>query len=616
MALRIEDYALVGDCASAALIGRDGSVDWLCWPKFDADACFAALLGSRENGRWLLAPRSAAATAERRYRDGSMILETRWTVPAGDGEPGSGGSQTGGVVVVTDLMPVGAACPTLLRQVRCEAGQVAMHTEFVLRFGMGASIPWVSQLPDGGLRAVAGPDMVLLRTAVPLQSHNLHTEGDFTLRAGEEAVFVLCYTPSHLPAPPAPEPAELTAQTERFWRDWSGRCGVADGWSDTVQRSLLTLKALTYAPTGGIVAAPTTSLPEWIGGPRNWDYRACWLRDATLTLLALLHGGYIEEAGAWRNWLLRAIAGNPAQAQIMYGLAGERRLQEWEVPWLSGYENSAPVRVGNAAHEQRQLDVSGEVMDALYQARVSGLPEDEHAWGLQVVAMRHLEQAWREPDQGIWEMRGPPRHFVHSKVMCWVAVDRTVRSAEEFGLPGPVAHWRQLRDEIHAQVCQQGFDAALNSFVQSYGSTQLDASLLLLPAVGFLPADDPRIAGTIRAVEQRLVGPGGLVLRYDTSGGEDGLPKGEGSFLACSFWLADAWILQGRRAEAERMFERLRGLCNDVGLLSEEYDAAAGRMLGNFPQAFSHIALVNTAYNLSGTVTPATQRAGGVAAAA
>ncbi|HEX6010881.1 MAG TPA: glycoside hydrolase family 15 protein [Geminicoccaceae bacterium] len=595
MPLRIEDYALVGDCETAALVGRDGSIDWLCWPRFDSGACFAALLGGPEHGRWLLAPRDGEAAATRRYRPDTLVLETEFATGTG-------------TVAVIDFMPPRTSVSDLVRIVVGRRGRVAMRTELVLRFDYGSAVPWVSRLEDGALRAIAGPDMTVLRTPAPLRGEGLTTRGEFTVAEGETVPFTLTYAPSHQAAPGAIDPSTALTETEAFWREWSSRCAAAGPWSEAVRRSLITLKALTYSPTGGIVAAPTTSLPEKLGGPRNWDYRFCWLRDATLTLLALMDAGYHAEARAWRDWLLRAVAGSPDQLQIMYGLAGERRLAEWEVPWLPGYEGSRPVRVGNAAHGQLQLDVFGEMMDALHHARGLDIPGDGAGWALARELLAYLERVWREPDEGIWEVRGGRRHFTYSKVMAWVAFDRAARSVEAFGLDGPVDHWRGLRDEIHAEVCEKGFDPELGSFVQAYGSRQLDASLLLLPEVGFLPPDDPRIAGTVAAIERRLV-VDGLVLRYDTAQVSDGLPAGEGAFLACSFWLADAYVLMGRLKEARALFERLLALRNDVGLLAEEYDPHAGRQLGNFPQAFSHVGLVNTALNLSRKLKPAEQRA-------
>ena len=595
MPLRIEDYALIGDCETAALVGRDGSIDWLCWPRFDSGACFAALLGGPEHGRWLVAPRDPVVATSRRYRPGTLVLETDFETAEG-------------AVTLIDFMPLRGQASDIVRLVIGRGGRVAMRTELVMRLEYGSVVPWVRRAEDGSLRAVAGPDMLALWTTAPVRGEDMRTVGDFVVAEGARVPFTLARSPSHLPPPPPIDPEAALADTEAFWRAWSGRCEPAGEWSGAVRRSLVTLKALTYRPTGGIVAAATTSLPEQLGGTRNWDYRFCWVRDATLTLLALMNAGYYEEAGAWRDWLLRAVAGSPAQMQIMYGIAGERRLAEWEVPWLPGYEGSRPVRVGNAAHGQLQLDVHGEVMDALHQARRGGLATGAADWALQHALLEHLGAVWREPDEGIWEVRGPRQHFTHSKVMAWVAFDRAVRDAEAFGLDGPVGDWRRLRDEIHEDVCRHGYDPGLDAFVQAYGSKRLDASLLLLPVVGFLPPEDPRVRGTVAAIERHLVADG-LVRRYDTAATDDGLPPGEGAFLACSFWLVDAYVLQGRTAEARRLFERLLALRNDVGLLAEEYDPRAGRLVGNFPQAFSHLALVEAAYNLTRTAKPAEQRA-------
>jgi GH15 family glucan-1,4-alpha-glucosidase len=600
MPLRIEDYALIGDCETAALVGRDGSIDWLCWPRFDSGACFAALLGGPEHGRWLLAPEDPNAGVARRYLPGTLVLETEFTT-------------ADGTVAVIDFMPPRSKVSDLIRIVVGRRGRVAMRTELILRFDYGSIVPWMSRLEDGALRGVAGPDMVVLHTPVRTHGENLTTRGAFTVAAGERVPFMLTYAPSHLPAPGVIDAEAVLAETEAHWREWSGRCAPAGPWSEAVSRSLVTLKALTYAPTGGIVAAPTTSLPEQLGGPRNWDYRLCWLRDSTLTLLALMGAGYQEEAKAFRDWLVRAVAGSPSQIQILYGLAGERRLPELELPWLPGYEGSRPVRIGNAAHGQLQLDVFGELMDALHQARRMGLPGTETGWGLVRALLAHLETVWRQPDEGIWEVRGGRQHFTYSKAMSWVAFDRAIRIAERFGLDGEFDRWRATRAAIHAEVCSRGYDPDQGSFVQAYGSRTLDASLLLLPAVGFLPPDDPRIRGTVAAIERRLLRDG-LVLRYDTTETADGLPPGEGAFLACSFWLADAYVLMGRVEEARALFEHLLALRNDVGLLAEEYDTDAGRLVGNFPQAFSHVALVATAYNLSRVAKPAEQRASRAAA--
>lgn len=594
MARRIEDYALIGDCETAALIGKDGSIDWLCWPRFDSGACFAALLGTPEHGRWLIAPMDPQARVSRRYRDGTLILETDFET-------------ADGMVTLIDFMPVRDGTPDLVRMVVGKRGRVSLRTELVLRFDYGSVVPWVTRLEDGTLWAIAGPDLVTLRASVPLHGESLKTVGEFTLSAGETATFTLGYAPSHL-APPEPiDERRALQETEKIWREWVGRCTYEGEWPQAVKRSLITLKALTYAPTGGLVAAPTTSLPEWIGGPRNWDYRFCWLRDATLTLLSLMDAGYREEAAAWRQWLLRAVAGSPSKIQIMYGLAGERRLSEFELDWLPGYEGSKPVRVGNGAAGQLQIDVYGEVMDALHQARHAGLVGSGAGWALQSALVEHLETLWDQPDEGIWEVRGGRRHFTHSKVMAWVALDRSIRSIQEFGLEGPIERWCALRTRIHQEICQHGFNSELGSFVQSYGSKALDASLLLIPIVGFLPASDPRVRGTLDAILRDLT-VDGFVLRYDTSGSEDGLPPGEGAFLACSFWLVDNLLLQGRGQEARALFERLLAVRNDVGLLAEEYDPMGKRQLGNFPQAFSHLALVSTALNLARGERPMEQR--------
>jgi GH15 family glucan-1,4-alpha-glucosidase len=594
MASRIEDYALIGDLGTAALVGRDGSIDWLCWPRFDSDACFAALLGKPEHGRWLIAPQDGAAKISRRYRPGTLILETLFETAEG-------------AVRLIDFMPPREGDSRLIRLVVGERGRVAMRGELILRFGYGASVPWVTRIDEHALRAIAGPDMVVLRSTAKLHGENFKTVGEFTVSAGERIPFVLSYALSHRP-PPAPiDPEAALRATEKFWTGWAAKNQIECPWNDSVGRSLITLKALTFAPSGGMVAAPTTSLPECIGGPRNWDYRFCWLRDATLTLLSLMNAGYFDEAQMWRDWLLRAAAGSPRQIQIMYGIRGERRLTEWQVPWLPGYEESQPVRIGNAAHNQLQLDIFGEVMDALHQARKGGLGGYEAGWDLQREFLKHLEKIWREPDEGLWEIRGPRRHFTHSKAMAWLAFDRVIKSAEAFGLPGDIERWRAIRAEIHADVCTRGYNAELASFVQAYGSKELDASLLLLPAIGFLPPEDPRIRGTVAAIERDLV-VGGLVRRYDTESGTDGLPPGEGLFLACSFWLVDAYVMLGRRDEAVALFERLLALRNDLGLLSEQYEPVSRRLVGNFPQAFSHLALVNSASNLGHDRKPAEQR--------
>jgi GH15 family glucan-1,4-alpha-glucosidase len=584
MPLPIEDHALIGDCHTAALVGRDGSIDWLCLPRFDSAACFAALLGTSRHGQWRIAPSAAAVRVSRRYRDGTLVLETE--------------SQTdGGLVRVIDFMPMGGGRSAVVRIVEGVSGRVPMRMELVIRFDYGAIVPWVRQA-GGALHATAGPDTLELPTSVPTHGEQLATVGEFEVAAGDRVAFVLGHRPSHEPARPAIDAEQALRDTERDWRAWSSRCSLPGRWSGAVQRSLITLKALTYSPTGGIIAAPTTSLPERPGGVRNWDYRYCWLRDATFTLNALLLAGYQDEAVAWREWLLRAVAGSPADLQIMYSVTGQRRLDEVELGWLPGYDHAAPVRVGNAAARQFQLDVFGEVMDTLHLARCAGLPPEPHAWQIQRALLDFLEAHWQEPDEGIWEVRGPRRHFTHSKVMAWVAFDRAVKSVERFGLDGPVQAWRRTRDAIHAQVCTRGFDTRRHSFVQHYETQALDASVLLVPLVGFLPADDPRVASTVEAV-QRELSVDGLVLRYATATGVDKLPPGEGAFLPCTFWLADCLAAMGRRGEAQAIFERLVSLCNDVGLISEEFDPRSGRMLGNFPQALSHMALVNTAWLLT-----------------
>jgi GH15 family glucan-1,4-alpha-glucosidase len=594
VSLPLEDYALIGDCETAALVSRAGSIDWLCWPRFDSAACFAALLGTPDNGRWLIEAVDEHARVTRKYRGHTLILETRIET-------------TDGAVLLIDFMPPRGRNSDIVRVVRGENGHVRMRMELVLRFDYGRTVPWVTRMDDGALSAIAGPDLVTLHTPATTRGEDLKTVAEFEVAAGEMVPFVLTHGPSNHKPPKAIDPESALDATEKFWMKWAQKNTSHGEWDDAVVRSLIVLKALTYAPTGGLVAAPTTSLPEMIGGPRNWDYRYCWLRDATLTLLALMNAGYFDEARDWSLWLLRAAAGAPAQLQIMYGLAGERLLPEFEISWLPGYENSKPVRIGNAAHEQLQLDVYGEVMDALHQARVGGLELSDADWAFQCAVLKHLETIWHRPDYGLWEIRGEPRHFTYSKVMCWVAFDRAIHDVETFGLSGPVHHWRRLRQMIHNDVCERGFDEELGSFVQSYGSKELDASLLLLPTVGFLEPSDPRIKGTIEAVEKRLF-VNGFLLRYDTHTSDDGLPAGEGAFLACTFWLADAYVLAGRIDDARELFERLLELRNDLGLLPEECDTRARRMVGNFPQAFSHVALVNTAHNLSRATKPAEQR--------
>jgi len=596
MPMKIEDYALIGDCQTAALVARNGSIDWLCWPRFDSAACFAALLGGAENGHWGIAPAGPVTRTRRCYRRDTLILETEFETEQGAAK-------------LIDFMPVRNGQADLVRIVTGLRGRVTMDMELVLRFDYGNAVPWVTRMPDGkGIRAIAGPCMAVLRSPVRLKGRDLTTVAKFEIKAGEELPFVLSYAPSHLGTPEKISAADALGETERFWREWAGRSNISGAWTEPVRRSLITLKALTYAPTGGIVAAPTTSLPEKIGGVRNWDYRYCWLRDATLTLLAFMDAGYYDEARAWREWLVRAVAGSPAQMQIMYGIAGERHLRERVIGELPGYENSAPVRIGNAATCQTQLDVYGEVMDALYQGCKVGLSRHDVAWDLQRALLGHLEKVWQQPDAGMWEVRGPLRHFTYSKVMCWVAFDRAVKMVEGMGLPGPLDRWRRLRQEIHDDVCRQGVSAERGCFVQSYGSEELDASLLLIPITGFLPATDPRMVATVHAIQRELM-VGGLVQRYRTRESIDGLPPGEGVFLACSFWLVDNLRMQGRNDEARGLFERLVGLANDVGLLAEEYDPFAKRHLGNFPQAFSHVAMVNSAMNLCEGAKPAEQRA-------
>jgi GH15 family glucan-1,4-alpha-glucosidase len=591
----IEDYALLGDLQTAALVGRDGAIDWLCLPHFDSPACFAAMVGGPEAGQWHLAPAAGGQAARRRYRDDSLILETEWDT-------------TGGRVRVIDFMPPRGEAADVVRIVEGLSGRVAMVTTLRLRFDYGHVVPWVRQR-DNGLSAVAGPDAVWLRTPVQTHGRDLTTVAEFTIDEGQRIPFVLTHQLSHLPPPEPVDAEQALAETERFWSVWMAQCRYTGRWQSEVRRALLLLKALTFAPTGGILAAATTSLPEQLGGPRNWDYRYCWLRDATFTLQALLGTGFVDEARAWREWLVRAVAGDPADLQIMYGVDGRRRLPELELPWLAGYENSAPVRVGNAAAEQLQLDVWGEVLDGLHLARDAGLPTDYTAWDVQRALLDFLEGNWIRPDCSLWEIRGPARHFVHSKVMAWAGVDRAVRTVENHHLPGPLSRWRALRDEIHDDVCTHGYNAEIGSFTQSYGSDHLDAALLLLPRVGFLPYDDPRIVGTVEAVRADL-GCDGLLLRYHPQKSDDGLPGGEGVFLACSFWLVDALCGIGRTDDATALYERLLLLRNDVGMLSEEYDPDSHRHLGNTPQAFSLVGLINSARQLSGhhTTTSAHHR--------
>jgi GH15 family glucan-1,4-alpha-glucosidase len=584
MPLPIEHYALIGDCLTAALVGCDGSIDWLCFPRFDSGACFAALLGGPEHGRWLLAPSAGARRVRRRYRDSTLILETEFDTGEGS-------------IRIIDFMPLSNERWDIVRIVEGLSGRVVVQMELIVRFDYGSIVPWVRRAGKA-LLFTAGPDTLELTATVAIAPQNMKSVATFCVAAGDRHSFALNYRPSHEVIQPGVDVDAALAATESLWRDWSARCTYRGQWREPVLRSLITLKALTYKPTGGIVAAATTSLPEHPGGVRNWDYRYCWLRDATFTLNALLLAGYKEEAVAWREWLLRAVAGSPDDLQILYGVTGVRRLDEYEIPWLPGYQGAAPVHIGNAASRQFQLDVYGEVMDTLHLARAAGLEAEPAAWDFLLVLLKFLESHWERPDEGLWEVRGPPRHFTHSKVMAWVAFDRAIKGAEAGGLEGPIERWRQLRDAIHAQVCEKGFDARSNSFVQAYDSPHLDASLLLIPQVGFLPPDDPRVRGTIEAIERNLV-VDGLVLRYSTATDVDALPAGEGTFLPCSFWLADSYVLTGRREEGEALFERLLALRNDVGLLAEEYDPRAKRMLGNFPQALTHIALVNTARLLS-----------------
>ncbi|MEV4185355.1 glycoside hydrolase family 15 protein [Streptosporangium canum] len=586
--MRIEDYALIGDMQSAALVGRNGAIDWLCLPRFDSPACFAALLGDKQNGQWWLGPADTGRTAatRRHYKGESLVLESEWDTPDG-------------TVRVTDFMPSRQTNPDLVRIVECVSGTVEMATEIRIRFDYGRIVPWVRRT-DGLLQAVGGPDSAWLHSPVPLQGGDYAHKARFRVSAGERLAFVFTWHPSHESRPVEIDPFEQLTETEELWAEWVEQCTYQGPWRDAVVRSLITLKALTYEPTGGIVAAPTTSLPEDLGGVRNWDYRFCWLRDATMTLEALIGGGYLGEARAWRAWLLRAIAGRAQDLQIMYSVSGERRLTELELDWLPGYEDSRPVRIGNGAVDQLQLDVYGEVMNALYLSRVSGMEPDDRAWTIQRELIEYVERHWDEPDEGLWEVRGPRRHFTHSKVMCWVALDRAVKQVESFGRTGPVEHWKEVRDQIHAEICDKGFDQTRQTFTQAYGSHELDASLLLIPIVGFLPPEDPRVIGTVEAVQRELM-VDGFVLRYPVAADNDvdGLPGGEGAFLACSFWLAEALSMIGRKDEAVELFERLLTLRNDVGLLAEEYDPRYGRMVGNFPQAFSHVPLIHTARALS-----------------
>ncbi len=592
---KIEDYGVIGDGETVALVDREGSIDWLCWPSFDSDACFAALLGNERHGHWKIAPRDKPTRLERRYRPNTLILETRFETKDG-------------AVTLIDFMPPRGKASDVVRFIRGDRGRVRMRMDLVIRFGLGLNVPWVKKTEErSALLAICGPDMVILRTPVETRGERMTTVADFELAEGETIPFVMTYRPSHLEVPDPIDPEQALRDTEQFWREWCEHCSYDGQQRDIVLRSLITLRSMIYAPTGGIVAAPTTSLPEKLGGSRNWDYRFCWLRDATFTLLALMNSGYYDEALAWHNWLLRAVAGSPAEMQIMYGIMGQRRLTEWEAQWLPGYEGAQPVRIGNAAHAQLQLDVYGELMDVFHQSRTAKLKFGEENWALQCALLEHLAKIWDEPDSGIWERRGPGKHYVSSKVLTWVAFDRGVKACEQFGLEGPVAQWRELRDTIHRDVCAKGFDRKANTFVESYGSSLLDASLLLLPGVGFLPATDPKIKGTIEAIERYLVRDG-FVLRHDPREVEAEQQPLEGAFLACTFWLADAYVLAGNLDRAQSLFDSVVAIANDLGLLAEEYDTVALRQTGNFPQALTHIALVNTAHNLSVARKPALQR--------
>jgi GH15 family glucan-1,4-alpha-glucosidase len=583
MAAKIEDYALIGDCETAALVDRNGSIDWLCWPDFSSEACFAALLGTEENGNWKIAPANGKWKTVRRYRPHTLILETTF-------------EHTDGSFRLIDFMPVRQRNSHIVRIVEGIRGKIAVRMELALRFDYGRTVPWVTGLKDG-VRAIAGPSLAVLRSSVPTHGENLKTIAEFTVRRGERVTFSLAYGNSHKPNPRKIDAARALKEAEQRWCIWASRLRYKGKYRDAVERSLVTLRAMIFRPTGGVVAAVTTSLPESIGGSRNWDYRYCWLRDTTFTLLALANGGYFNEAAAWQNWLLRALAGSPEQVQIMYGLKGERQLVEWEVGWLAGYENSRPVRIGNEAAEQLQVDIYGEMLDCFFHAQHSMGRHTEDDFRVLILLLEHLETIWQQPDQGIWEVRGRRQHFTYSKMMAWVAFDRALLLAEQLQYDAPVGKWKTIRDTIHIEICAQAFSEKKNSFTQAYGSEQLDASLLLMPVVGFLPGNDPRVKGTVEAIERELM-PAGLVLRYDTSKVEDGLPPGEGVFLACSFWMVSSLKAIGRLKDARTLFERLLKLRNDLGLLSEEYDIERKRMTGNFPQAFSHIALVNAAFDL------------------
>ena len=589
----IGDYGLIGDCQTAALVDRTGSINWLCWPRFDSDACFAAILGDERHGYWRISP-SIPFRSTRRYRPNTLVLETVFETD-------------GGVVALIDFMPPAGEHAAIIRLVEGRRGRVPMRMDMVMRFGYGATLPWVSKVNEETLRLIAGPDMAVLRTPVATRGEDMTTVAEFVAEEGVCTPFEMSYQPSHLPLPAPIQPEAALDGTEKFWRDWMSRTALSGPYAEAVGRSLITLKALTFAPTGGIVAAPTTSLPEQFGGERNWDYRFCWIRDATLSLLALMNAGFYEEAGAWRDWLKRAVAGHPADMQIMYGIAGERRLLEWTADWLPGFENSAPVRIGNAAHKQFQLDVYGELMDTFHQARMGGLKIKDPAWDVQVALVEHVGKVWSEPDEGIWEVRGGRRCFTYSRVMAWVAVDRAIKGAEGFDLEGPLEDWHALREEIAASIWANAYDKIRNTFTAAYGHNGLDASLLLLAQVGFVEPTHPAFIGTVAAIEDELL-VDGFVLRYRTDDEDDGLPPGEGAFLACSFWLADAYAMIGRDEDARRMFERLLSIRNDLGLLAEEYDARTQRLAGNFPQAFSHIGLINTAFNLTRAIKPSEQR--------
>ncbi len=592
--MRLEDYGYIGDLETGALVGKNGSIDWLCMPRFDSGALFAALLGNERNGRWIVGPANPEYRSKQRYRTDTLVLETEFETPDG-------------VVRLIDFMPP-TGDPELMRIVQGVQGRVRMRMELTPRFDYGSVVPWVRRL-DGTVSLVAGPDALALICGSDVRCEESSAVMDFEIGAGESREFIMVWHPSHLEAPRMGTAAETLAMTEEYWREWCRPCCYEGEWEELVKRSLITLKALTYGPTGGVVAAPTTSLPEEIGGVRNWDYRYCWVRDATFTLMAFMDAGYMEEAAAWRDWLLRAVAGSPSELQIMYGPAGERRLMEYELPWLSGYENSRPVRVGNGASTQLQLDVYGELMDAMHQARCQGLDPDPYAWDVMTHFVKFLEGAWRQPDEGIWEVRGPRRHFTHSKVMAWVAFDRAIRLAEDFGQNGPVERWRKNRSELHREICERGFNKEIGSFTQYYEGEVLDGSLLMLPLVGFLPPDDERIKGTVKAIEKELL-IDGFVYRYLTEGVEcvDGLPPGEGAFLPCSFWLADNYVMMGRREEARELFERLVSIASPLGLIAEEYSPKEKRMVGNFPQAFSHVGLINTAHNLAEINPPVKKR--------